>query len=210
MATFTFRDRVMDGRAALRRFQRATPELHDGTYHYAWVREYQDRGAVHYHYMWDESIISDPRWITSYNMRCVKRRGGEHFIVEGALSDLIVESWIAAVGDVSEEFLAFQRGGIVQRWQGADGAARYFGSYLSKPEQKTLPEDAECTGRWWFVCPEAKPVPEGKAFATSWHLTRPLGVLFDREPLMDHIAADLPAYVPRWGDRSPTYQMPTL
>jgi len=199
MATLTFRERVMDGRKQLARFQRLIASTLGSGVHSAWVREYQGRGAVHFHYLWCKEALSRCGGVTLHNICAVKRGRSSARIVRGPLDDLIVEAWCDAVGDTSPEFINFQRGGIVQEWEGENGCARYFGSYLAKQEQKELPEDAEKSGRWWWICQEAKPVPIGNAYLTAYNRDVPLSVIFDKEPLMDHVISNPKAtFIPEW------------
>ncbi len=201
MATLTYGTRTMDGRKDLARFFRQlTHPIFEGV-HVAWIREYQERGAVHYHVLWDETIFRPHAGITLHNMVNVKRKGKLCPIVTGLLEAIIVEAWIVATGDLSEEFIRFQWGGIVQPIIGKNGAAAYFGSYLAKAKQKTLPEGAEQSGRWWWICPQAKPVPKGDGFLTQWHLPYPISTIFDGESVLDYIVPNLPSFIPKWGDK---------
>lgn len=201
MATLTFGQRIMDGRSQLARFFRQLTQPVFAGVHTAWVREYQERGAVHYHVLWDETIFMPFEGITLHNMVNIKRKGKTCPLVTGLLEAWIVEAWIVAVGDLSEEFIKFQWGGIVQPWVGENGASNYFGSYLAKAKQKELPSDAEKSGRWWWICREAKPVPVGKGYLANWHLPYPLSVIFDKESIMDSVVQDLPTFIPKWGDK---------
>lgn len=203
MATLTFRARVMDGREHLKSFQSGMRIAGYGELQYAWVREYQERGAVHYHFLWEREGLERrghlrPEWLQE-----VKRRKGTRHLVRGPFEDLVVRTWMRAAGDSSPEFEDFQRGGIVELLGLTDSAARYFGSYMGKEKQKTLPDDAEKCGRWWFLCPGAKAVPVSKGHLTSWHKAIPLGTLFDKyECEASYTCADRSPVIPNhWKPR---------
>lgn len=186
MATLTFRQRVMDGRVPLREFlsfMRNSPLC--GT-DYAWVREYQSRGAVHYHFLFERDRLAELGLISEDKLERVCRKGKVRWLVRGELEEWITRWWRASVGDYSDEFWSFQHGGIVELLADGDSAAKYFGSYLGKADQKTLPDDAEKSGRWWFVSPSAKPQIHSTGHLTAWHKPLPLNTVFDKQQLEEH------------------------
>ena len=184
----------MDGRAELARFfRRLSPDIFSGV-HYAWVREYQERGSVHYHVLWDESLLSQRGSESTWHARFVGSGRGRREVIGGNLEGHIVQAWVGAVGDKSREFISFQEGGIVQKWEGESGASQYFGSYLGKASQKELPIDAEKCGRWWYVCPDAAPVQEGHGFLTAYDRPYPESVIFDKTRLEWSIVPDAPSF----------------
>lgn len=183
MATLTFREVVIDGREPLRRFQRLMRGLGYGDLHHAWVREYQRRGAVHYHYLFEREGLAEMGLLDDSVMRPIQRKNAVRKLVGGKFERDLVHAWEKAVGDESKEFRDFQRGGIIELLEEGNSASRYFGSYLAKPEQKTLPKGAEKCGRWWWICPAAKPVPEGAVECHGYPFSRPLAHVFDKSQL---------------------------
>ena len=205
MATFTFRERVMDGREQMKSLQLGMKSEGMGDLHYCWVREYQERGAVHYHFLMEREGLERRGWLAGRWLETVGTGKKARTVVRGPLEDRLVRLWISAVGDCSEEFRAFQWGGIVEPFRAEDGATRYFASYLSKAEQKTLPADAETTGRWWYVCPKAKPVPISRGHLTGWTRPIPLNTLFDKYEMEEHYTCrELPTFIPKhWRPSAP-------
>ena len=82
-------------------------------------------------------------------------------MLRGKLADFITNHWIHAVRDYSPEFLALQRGGIVERVREPEKMAGYMARYLGKEKQKTLPSDTPPSGRWWFISPASFPDCKG-------------------------------------------------
>lgn len=69
-----------------------------------------------------------------------------------------VITFTISVGCHSPSTTAFQKGGIVEFFDGPEGAGRYFAKECSKREQKVLPERyAAGLGRWWWLAPRWQP-----------------------------------------------------
>jgi hypothetical protein len=87
---------------------------------YLWVREFQERGVVHYHVL------------------------AEKELAEARAS----EAWARASGQFADE--AVLRHGVkVDGIKSQSGARRYLGQYIGKEKQKELPAGVDGAGRWW-------------------------------------------------------------
>jgi hypothetical protein len=87
---------------------------------YLWVREFQDRGVVHY-----------------------------HVLVEGAVSEERVRVvWCRAIGAL-DDVHALRYGTKVEAIQSEKQARWYLGHYVGKARQKELPRGVAGAGRWW-------------------------------------------------------------
>jgi len=192
MATLTFRELILDGRSALAIFQREIKRGPLARVPFAWVREYQERGAVHYHYLFALKELEEIGWLDKANFATRSRKGVERTIVKGPLEQEIVRAWTKATGDDSEEFRRFQNGGIVELFETKTGASKYFASYLGKEHQKTLPAGANVTGRWWFLSPEAKPIPPENVWLTDYPFATPYNTIFDASKLDGMITRQAP------------------
>jgi hypothetical protein len=104
-------------KADLHRFLRALrAELGE----YLWVREFQERGVVHFHVL------------------------AEHNLPESRAA----EAWARASGQFGDE--AVLRHGVkVDPIKSQRGARHYLGKYIGKEKQKELPAGVDGAGRWW-------------------------------------------------------------
>jgi hypothetical protein len=98
----------------LKRFRRAFP---DGSY--LWVQEWQERGALHYHGLFDVEIEGD--WLA--------------------------KAWYEIVGSGDENHLYYgTKSGLVYD---EHGVVMYLSKYLSKRDQKEAPPGFKHVGRFW-------------------------------------------------------------
>jgi hypothetical protein len=147
---------------------------------WGWVMEFQTRGAVHFHIFFERRLLKRFGW----HVERVVRRGKITDLVRGGLEELLVHMWIQSVGDSHPDFLAFQRGGIVELLRTPDAAARYVAKEAGKRAQKILPEWLEGAGRWWWLSPAGKPRPEKTITIKRWPYDRPYRLIFDTERLL--------------------------
>jgi hypothetical protein len=208
MVTLTFRERVVDGRPALKKWMRELRALGLGELQWAWVREYQRRGAVHFHWLWEGEGLSKCGLLHEADWHPVGAGAKQRIVNRGRLERICVESWCKAVGDASSEFKSFQQGGIVERLESENGAAHYFGSYLAKWEQKVLPEGAEGCGRWWAVSKSAKAERPVRMFLTGWPFRAPYAQVFDKSKL-DGMLSSEPQANPMPNNASKHYAIDT-
>lgn len=192
MVTLTFREVVLDGRPALRRWMRLLRERGLGHLQWGWVREYQARGSVHYHWLWEREGLASAGLLSEVRPRPYRPGQVSRLVVGGPLERRVVDSWSEAVGDTSQEFQRFQQGGIVELLEHATSAGRYFGSYMAKQEQKTLPAGGEKCGRWWAMSEIAKPKPGKRMWLTGWPFNVPLGTVFDNRKLEGMVSDERP------------------
>lgn len=122
--------------------------------------EFQGRGVIHYHVFIERQCLAERGWLDSSHMVSSTRQRRLTTIIRGPLDTRLYLAWVAAVGDRSPEFLAFQRGGIVELLRTPDAAARYIAKEAGKRAQKRLPEGVKACGRWWYLSPAGKPVVE--------------------------------------------------
>lgn len=109
---------------------------------YAWMKEFQDRGAAHFHYLTEVGAVDiDPEWLGHTWSRIIG--GGEPV------------RWQHTRPEVWSPFVH------------SDGAIRYIGKYLRKAQdeengnQKRVPLDKGWTnwGRWWGMSRGIKAAP---------------------------------------------------
>jgi hypothetical protein len=159
--------------------------------------EYQSRGVVHYHIFFSASFVHSngvvrPEWLQS-----VVRRGRATSILRGVFDAWCVGAWVRSVGDTSDEFTAFQQGGICEMLRTPDAAARYVAKECSKREQKALPEGIDGGNRWWWLSPEGQPRPEATGVLFDYPLAVPLSRIFDKSQLAANIGNLVPVGA-RW------------
>jgi len=196
MATLTFRECQDDGLPSLRRFARILRNRGFAHLHWAWVREYQGRGAVHYHAVWEKDGLQAGGFLESRFEDTVGKGGRARAVIRGPLESRIVQAWTEAVGDLTTEFQRFQWGGIVEPLKEDTSIVRYFASYLGKAEQKARPEGSKARGRWWWIDPRAKPVPVWRGYATGWPFEKPFSVVFDGAQMHDYVSSSRTQIVP--------------
>jgi hypothetical protein len=101
-------------RSLLMRFRRKYP---GGSY--LWVQEWQERGALHYHGLFDVEVEAE--WLARV--------------------------WYEIVGSGDENHLAY--GTWLEAIRTEDGAIRYLSKYLSKQDQKEVPVGFRHAGKFW-------------------------------------------------------------
>jgi hypothetical protein len=154
--------------------------------------EFQRRGVVHFHVVFEEDFLRDRGWLAECYVETIKRKGKETRILRGPFEAIIVRRWIMAVEDTDLAFLRFQRGGIVELFRTANGAACYFGSYLAKADQKTLPFGLDGCGRWWAISRNATPKWERSGRLTKWNTEQQWAHVFDKSKLSGCVDWKLP------------------
>lgn len=126
----------------------------------AWVLEMQERGAPHLHHFharqstFGEVIANSP-------VEMIERKGKLRTIVRGTADRWLVDAWLKATAQTKDvDAVAFNRGGILELFDGPTGAGNYMAKESSKRQQKQLPEHYEGgLGRWWWMRPEWEPKP---------------------------------------------------
>jgi len=132
MLTLTFpREYSLNGKEIKEKLRRMlsymSGQLFEG-FEYVWVLEFQDRGAPHFHIL--TNVVPDNR--------------------DRALVAL---EWSYIVGgrDQDNVFYVHNREDTFSKIRKKDGAKRYMLKYLSKDNQKVIPERYTDVGRFWGV-----------------------------------------------------------
>lgn len=108
-----------DGLIVKNHFHKLRTRLNYYGYKYFWILEFQNRGAPHFHMLVNKEIKKEQ----------------------------LSKMWYAIVGSGDEKHL--KRGVHVAPILNKDGMAGYFAQYLSKQEQKIVPEEFKNVGRFW-------------------------------------------------------------
>lgn len=168
-STLTFREPHKDPKACLRSFIRTSLGLDPCRHPYAWVQEYQTRGVVHYHLLWNyaDSIMQEGFGYPE-TYRDVVRRKQSVRVLSGDAEAYLIREWVSLVGDYDPKFLRFQSGGVHERVTNPELAGTYLGSYAGKEGQKRLPDGEAPQGRWWYISDAAKPVPRRTVTVDAW------------------------------------------
>ena len=123
----------------IRSLKRQFPELL-----YLWVKEYQERGAQHFHVLLSIRPHEQP------NMRYRHSDGTKG---KGPWGWREWHKWVSRRWQESiKNFRSADGLKAGCRWElleHADGGARYISQYAQKKEQKIVPEHAVLPGRWW-------------------------------------------------------------
>jgi hypothetical protein len=119
-----------DGRVCRDHFKRFRQALQRRGLSGLWFREFQRRGAPHYHIFIDGTI----------------RKG------------LVAKLWYQIVGSGDEKHL--RAGTRVEAIKRPHAMAAYAAKYAAKSEQKDVPEGFESVGRFWGVFGDMRPKPE--------------------------------------------------
>jgi hypothetical protein len=175
MATLTFRTQPQEPKQALRRFVRSFRMNFGKHVQWAWVMEWQTRGVVHFHLFFSAPFVDS----FDHRQERVIRHGAETLILRGFLDDWIVRKWIACVDDDHEDFIAFQKGGILEKLRTPDAASRYVAKEAGKRAQKQLPDGVSAAGRWWWISPAGKPQPIGFMMLKKWPFDKCYKLVFD-------------------------------
>ena len=134
-----------DGRVCakhLHNFFRCIERIFPG-FRYLWVREFQSRGAPHWHILFD--VRGSGRRLL---YRAKPGGNGPPPLGWVNLHRWASRRWQETIADFGTP--AGIRAGI--RWEelrSDDGGARYLATYAAKPEQKTIPWGFTHPGRWW-------------------------------------------------------------
>jgi len=151
---------------------------------------------VHYHVILEKGLLAEAFREAPLVTVDVGRGKGLRTIVRGRAESHVVRRWCDVVGDESQEFQAFQWGGIVELLRHADSPGRYLGAYASKASQKKLPDGEAIGGRWWWLAPSVKIVPRGTFVLWDWPLDYPSTVLWDYKILDPHLNFGVAQEVP--------------
>jgi len=157
----------------------------------AWMMEIHRSGVPHFHLFHSaESIFG--RYILEHSpIEIVERRGVPRQVVRGGVDAWMVDTWLRATRREDDEATrAFQRGGIIELFDSAEGAARYVCKEAAKRYQKELPaEYPGGLGQWWWLNPKWKPRVRGiqRCGLEYWPYEHPMSLIFDAE----EIAAEL-------------------
>lgn len=116
---------------------------------WAWILEFQSRGAAHFHF-----FLSAPPGFAEEDRETVTRKGRKTELLRGEIERFIVSRWIDAVGDAHRDFLSFQWGGIVEALRSPDAAGRYAAKEAAKRVQKAAPWPVK---RWWGMSRQGTP-----------------------------------------------------
>ena len=111
---------------------------------YLWVKEYQERGAQHFHILLTCRPADTPT---------LRYRGADGMKGTGAWGWWSWHKWISRRWQESIANFGSRAGFLAGcRWEllrEGDGGARYISQYAQKSEQKIVPEFAVLPGRWW-------------------------------------------------------------
>jgi hypothetical protein len=110
---------------------------------FAWVLEYQSRGAPHFHLL--------ARFPESWDIEQTR--------------DWIARNWFEVVASGDEKHL--QAGTSVEVARNRNGVGFYLSGYLGKESQKTVPEDVTLPGRMWGMIGCRPPKPKTLIFKPS-------------------------------------------
>jgi len=183
LVTLTFPDQPRDPRAAFDRLTRDMRERHKMNHQWGWVMEYQRREVVHYHLFLGRDWIQTNGYEPLLRPEPVSSEPGARIVDRGLLDRYFVAAWIQAARIDSKDFIAFQKGGIVEPFRSPDAAARYVAKEAGKREQKRLPEGIEGGRRWWYLSPAGTPKIEKRAHLSHYPLDSLYGCVFDRTQL---------------------------
>jgi hypothetical protein len=107
---------------------------------FAWVLEYQSRGAPHFHLL--------ARFPESWEIAQTR--------------EWIARNWFEVVASCDEKHL--QAGTSVEVARNRNGVGFYLSGYLGKESQKTVPEDVTLPGRMWGMIGCRPPQPKTLVF----------------------------------------------
>jgi len=109
-----------------------------------WWLEFQKRGAPHIHILTAGSVHDDFQTVRRWRRR--KWRN----IYTGQIVDWLGQKWLKIIkADKCEASQKFTRGGIWEKFDKPDGAARYCAKDAWKPHQTKVPEQYQNVGAWW-------------------------------------------------------------
>jgi hypothetical protein len=126
-----------DGLLVKSHFHRLRMRLNYYGYKYIWILEFQGRGAPHFH-----MLVNKP----------IERK-------------VLAKMWFDIVGSQDDKHL--RRGVHASPIRSKDGMAIYFANYLSKQDQKLVPEEFRNVGRFWGASRELLDCTVKKFYGTS-------------------------------------------
>nr|CRY96403.1 hypothetical protein [uncultured prokaryote] len=179
MTTLTFRLRVEEAKETFRSWCVAMVALGILGEFWGWVQEFQERGVVHYHVLHTLQDLLSVYEPCEVRFETVRRKKKLTDVLRGTAGADIAETWIRTVNDPSLEFHRFQRGGITEKFRNPAAMGYYFGRYVAKAAQKTLPDSEPPQGGWWWTSPASKPKIGPEEIVTVWPFERPHHFLFD-------------------------------
>lgn len=112
-----------------------------------WFLEFQKRGAPHIHILTCGSIHDD--WQTIKVTRSKRGKITVRPIFVGPEVDWIGRKWLSIIGDDFDAARRFTAGGIWEKFETPDGAARYASKDAWKPYQTQVPMAYQNVGAWW-------------------------------------------------------------
>lgn len=151
MIVLTWRNAPVDGKSVkknLTDFFDALRRQWGKQIEWLWWLEFQDRGSPHIHIITSGSIHDelDGRW-QERSKRGVKTT---RWIYTGQHVDWMAEKWMRIIGmEEDEASRKFNLGGIWERFETPDGAARYCAKDAWKPYQTKVPKEYSDVGAWW-------------------------------------------------------------
>lgn len=183
MTVLSFRERHPDAKKCLREWCLAMQLNNPTSTPWGWATEFQTRGMVHYHIIHTTAHLRVSHPHLGLRWQTVQRRGRPQSVLRGRLGDIMANLWIRIVGDSSEEFLRFQRGGICTKMDKPELTGAYLGGYIGKLAQKSLPDWEPPQGRWWWLSPAARPVAGVTRKVVEYPLARIHHLLHDKSVL---------------------------
>jgi len=152
--------------------------------HFGWILEFTQNGAPHYHLFLGsggelgEAIRAEPTLTR-------QRKGKPVLVFCGDFAQWVAEAWVAIVGDTTDEFRAFQFGGIVEPMRSADAAGRYAAKEAAKRIQKRAPWPVL---QWFAISRSVRPKPirirrKSLADLIADGLESPISRVFDKKRL---------------------------
>lgn len=113
-----------------------------------WWLEFQQRGAPHIHILTSGSIHDElgERQVTRSKRGVTKDRS----VYTGEPVEFMAQKWLRIIGEqYNEASQRFTKGGIWERFETPEGAARYCAKDAYKPYQTIIPDAYHDVGAWW-------------------------------------------------------------
>jgi len=136
--------------------------------HVAWFLEFTEKGVAHYH-LFLGSGGELGRVLADSPIEKRTRRETPVEVVRGAVDEEIVGWWRDLTSDQSDEWEAFQTGGIIDKCRHPDAAGRYAAKEAAKRAQKRAPWPVK---QWWGMSRNCRPKPRKKELQTLQKLHR--------------------------------------
>lgn len=119
---------------------------------YIWVREYQERGATHFH-----CLVS---WEVQARAEYWRDDQQKHVTIDPVMEAHAHDLWCRSV----QRRHPVPSTGLIVRWElvrDKEGGAKYMAEYAAKDKQKKIPAGHTNTGRWWMPSHGCKARPIG-------------------------------------------------